>query len=213
MIEVTDVMKSFGSAVVLEVEQLSLDAGHCALAGPNGAGKTTLLLLLAGLEHPTRGSIRIGGHAAGSLEARKLVTFVPDQPALFDDLTVADQMAYVARLHGLAEPPPLAWECVEALRAKTLTSRFPRGMSKGQRQASGLLVAVSRPFEVLLLDEPTTGLDAKARAGLIDVLATLVQGGSTIVSSTHDDDLLASAGRVFQLEAPSQVSEVSEDSG
>ncbi len=210
MIEVTDVMKRFGTAVVLEVEQLSLEAGHCALAGPNGAGKTTLLLLLAGLEHPTRGSIRIGGHAAGSLGARKRVTFVPDQPALFDDLTVADQMAYVARLHGLDEPPPLAWECVEALRAEALTSRFPRGMSKGQRQASGLLVAVSRPFEVLLLDEPTTGLDAKARAGLLDVLGALVQGGSTIVSSTHDDDLLASAGRVFQLEAPSQVSE---DSG
>lgn len=110
MIEVTDVMKRFGTAVVLEVEQLSLEAGHCALAGPNGAGKTTLLLLLAGLEHPTRGSIRIGGHAAGSLGARKRVTFVPDQPALFDDLTVADQMAYVARLHGLDEPPPLAWE-------------------------------------------------------------------------------------------------------
>lgn len=209
MIEVTDVMKRFGSAVVLEVEQLSLDAGHCALSGPNGAGKTTLLLLLAGLEHPTRGSIHIGGHAAGSLGARKLVTFVPDQPALFDDLTVADQMAYVARLHGLPEVPPLAWECAEALRAEALTPRFPRGMSKGHRQASGLLVALSRPFEVLLLDEPTTGLDAHARAGLIDVLATLVNAGSTIVSSTHHDDLLASAGRVVQLEPPTQAAEAS----
>lgn len=212
MIEVTDVIKRYGSAVALELEQLSLEPGHCALAGPNGAGKTTLLLLLAGLEHPSRGSIRIHGHEAGTLEARKFVSFVPDQPALFDDLTVADQMDYIARLHGLREPPPLAQEVVSALRAEALTARFPRGMSKGQRQASGLLVAVSRPFEVLLLDEPTTGLDATARAGLIEVLETLVERGTTIVSSTHDDGLLASAGRIFQLDAQSPVGEVSQDS-
>ncbi len=193
MIEIDGLSKSYGNKVVLTVEQWSLAAGSCVLAGANGAGKTTLLLIVAGLEHPNSGVVRIHGHRSGSKGARAIVSFAPDHPALFDDLTVADQMTYVARLHGLDAPHEVATQLVETLGAEALLSRFPRGMSKGQRQTAGLLVATARPFEVLLLDEPTTGLDAKARAGLIGVLAKLAERGSTIISSTHDPDLLGAA--------------------
>jgi ABC-type multidrug transport system ATPase subunit len=199
MIEIEGLRKAYGEKVVLSVEQWSLAASNCVLEGENGAGKTTLLLILAGLEHPTRGVVRINGHPTGSRGARGVVSFAPDQPALFDDLTVADQMAYVARLHGLDAPFEVAGELVEAFDADELLGRFPRGMSKGQRQKAGLLVATARPFEVLLLDEPTTGLDATSRAGLIDVLKKVAERDRIILSSTHDDDLIREADRVVRV--------------
>jgi ABC-type multidrug transport system ATPase subunit len=199
MIEIEGLHKAYGDKVVLTVEQWSLAASNCVLAGENGAGKTTLLLILAGLEHPTRGVVRVNGHASGSRGARAVVSFAPDQPALFDDLTVADQMTYVARLHGLDAPFEVATQLVEALDADALLPQFPRGMSKGQRQKAGLLVATARPFEVLLLDEPTTGLDATSRAGLIDVLEKVAARDCIVLSSTHDDDLIREADRVVRI--------------
>jgi ABC-type multidrug transport system ATPase subunit len=199
MIEIDQVSKTYGQTVVLTVDQWRLSSCNCVLAGQNGAGKTTLLLMLAGLEHPTRGTVRIDGHRAGSRSARAVVSFAPDQPALFDDLTIADQMTYVARLHGLAKPYEVADELVERLGAQALLGRFGRGMSKGQRQTAGLLVATSRPFEVLLLDEPTTGLDTRSRAGLIEVVQGLAERGCTVISSTHDPDLLAAADTTVRI--------------
>ncbi len=108
-------------------------------------------------------------------------------------------MTYVARLHGNGEPFHVAQTLRERLGCEELLDRFPRGMSKGQRQRAGLLVATSRPFEVLLLDEPTTGLDERSRLGLIDLLAELGADGLTILSSTHDTDLLQAADRVVHV--------------
>ena len=199
MIEIAGLHKAYGDKVVLEIEEWRLESSNCVLAGENGAGKTTLLLILAGLEHPNRGWVRIDGHETGSRDARSVVSFAPDQPALFDDLTVTDQMAYVARLHGLDEPFEVATELVEALDAEELLARFPRGMSKGQRQKAGLLVATARPFKVLLLDEPTTGLDADSRAGLIKVLKSVAERDRIVLSSTHDADLIREADRIFKV--------------
>ena len=199
MIAIDRLTKTYGKTTVLTLDELRIAKGSCVLAGANGAGKTTLLLLIAGLEHPTRGTVTIDGHAAGSRSARAIVSFAPDQPALFDDLTLADQMTYVARLHGRKRPFEVADELVERLGAQALLPRFVRGMSKGQRQTAGLLVATSRPCEVLLLDEPTAGLDARSRAGLLEVLQGLAARGCTIVSSTHDVDLLAAADTTVRI--------------
>lgn len=200
MIEIERLTKTYGTKVALTIEEWALPPGNSVLAGENGAGKTTLLMILAGLEQPTTGVVRIGGHSAGSREARAIVTFAPDEPALFDDLTLADQMTYVARLHGNKEPFHVAQALRERLCCEELMDRFPRGMSKGQRQRAGLLVATSRPFEVLLLDEPTTGLDELSRQGLIELLAGLGADGLTVLSSTHDTDLLQSAERTVRVE-------------
>ncbi len=199
MIEIHQLRKAYGKRVVLSVERWSFEGSNIVLQGDNGVGKTTLLLMLAGLEHPNSGTIEIRGHAPQSVGARTVTSFAPDQPALFDDLTVADQMTYVARLHGLSEPFEVADMFVEALGAEPLLDRFPRGMSKGQRQKSGLLVATARPFELLLLDEPTTGLDEASRRQLVSVLGTLGQRGIVVVSSTHDTDLIAAADEVVRV--------------
>ena len=199
MIEIQGLRMAYGDRVVLEVERWSLQSCNGVLAGENGAGKTTLLLIVAGLEHPTGGVVRIKGHASASEGARALVSFAPDQPALFDDLTVSDQMTYVARLHGLNAPFEVATELVVALGAAPLLAQFPRAMSKGQRQKAGLLVATARPFEVLLLDEPTTGLDAASRTRLITVLKDIAGRGRLVLSSTHDHELIASADRIVTV--------------
>lgn len=193
MIELRAVQHRYGKAVVLDVPRLSIDAST-VLVGHNGAGKSTLLLSLAGLLVPTEGVITIGGSPAGSPAARRRVSFVPDSPALFDDLTLADQMLYVARLHGgrRAEPTEASGELVALLDAGELLDRLPSAMSKGQRQKASLLVATARPCAVLLADEPTTGLDAESRNALLRGFAYLEQAaGIIIVSSTHDGQLIA----------------------
>ena len=190
MIEVDSLKQVYGKSVALDIDALTIEAGTTALVGHNGAGKSTLLLIAAGLLRPTSGTVRIDGQRAGSLSARALVSFVPDQPALFDDLTLWDQMVYVARLHGQSEPDAGSLQLIETLDAFDLLERFPSAMSKGQRQKASLLVATARPLRVLLADEPTTGLDAAARTAFVDALEALVETGISVVSSTHDDELI-----------------------
>jgi len=193
MIEIRGLQHRYGKALALDVPRLSIDAST-VLVGHNGAGKSTLLLSLAGLLVASEGVITIGGDPAGSPAARRRVSFVPDSPALFDDLTLADQMRYVARLHGgrKAEPAEAANELVELLDAGELLDRLPSAMSKGQRQKASLLVATARPCSVLLADEPTTGLDAESRDALLRGFAHLERAsGVIIVSSTHDVELIA----------------------
>ncbi|MEZ5375847.1 MAG: ABC transporter ATP-binding protein [Acidimicrobiales bacterium] len=214
MIEVKKLQQVYGKSVALDIDHLVIDRGTTALVGHNGAGKSTLLLITAGLLRPTSGTVDIDGCRAGSIAARELVSFVPDQPALFDDLTLWDQMVYVARLHGRTEPDAGSMHLIETLDAFELLERFPRAMSKGQRQKASLLVATARPLTVLLADEPTTGLDAAAKTAFVEALSSLVDQGISVVSSTHDDELIErstasirlAGGRVIESEgAPPTV--------
>ncbi|MFV0527033.1 MAG: ATP-binding cassette domain-containing protein [Acidimicrobiales bacterium] len=197
LIDVAHLTKQYGRTTVLDIRSWWADAGtNAVLRGENGAGKSTLLLLLAGLVRPTSGQATVAGQPLGSRGARRALSFVPDEPALFDDLTLAEQMAYVARLNGLDRAPKITEDLFDRFDADQLRDRFPRSMSKGQRQKAGLLLAFSRPFQVLLLDEPTTGLDASSAAALIEVLTRVADDGQAVVSSTHDPDLIASATAV-----------------
>ncbi len=213
MIDIRQVRHRYGKEVALSVDRLTLDTST-VLVGPNGAGKSTLLLLVAGLLVPSEGTVTVDGAAAGSVKARRAVSFVPDSPALFDDLTLWNQMIYVARLHGgnAAQPVPAANELVELLNADELLGRLPGAMSKGQRQKASLLVATSRPCSVLLTDEPTTGLDAESREALLRGFHYLESGGVIIVSSTHDDDLIAATQNHVRLEGGRVVTDRAEPS-
>ncbi len=208
MIVVDKLRMVYGKSVAVDIEHLVIEAGTTALVGHNGAGKSTLLLIATGLLRPTGGTVDIDGRRAGSIAARELVSFVPDQPSLFDDLTLWDQMVYVARLHGSAEPGASSMHLIETLDAFELLERFPTAMSKGQRQKASLLVATARPLAVLLADEPTTGLDAEAKTAFVEALSSLVEQGISVVSSTHDDELIErstnsirlAGGRVIQAD-------------
>ncbi len=214
MIVVDKLRQVYGKSVAVDIDHLVIEAGTTALVGHNGAGKSTLLLIAAGLLRPTDGTIEIEGRRAGGIAARELVSFVPDQPALFDDLTLWDQMVYVARLHGRAEPGEGSMQLIETLDAFELLERFPTAMSKGQRQKASLLVATARPLTVLLADEPTTGLDAVAKTSFVEALSTLVEQGISVISSTHDEELIErstasvrlAGGRVVGVEGTAEGS-------
>jgi ABC-type multidrug transport system ATPase subunit len=165
------------------------------LVGPNGAGKSTFLRLIAGLLEPTEGEVLIDGAPAGSVEARAATSFIPDNPVLYDDLSVEEHLEYVARLHGVDEWHDRAGELLDRLalteRAYDLPSRFSRGM----RQKTSLAVGLVRPFSLLLVDEPFVGLDAPTQASLVELLAEAADEGAGLLVSTHQLDLVERATR------------------
>ena len=165
------VAKEYADLVALEALTFEVKAGDLvALVGANGAGKSTFLRMAAGLLEPSRGEILVDGYLAGSLEARGLLSYVSDQPVLYNDLSVNEHIEYTARLHDLPGWPPLADELLETFslagRADDLPSRFSRGL----RQKTALLLGLIRPFQVLLVDEPFVGLDPAGQAALTDLL-------------------------------------------
>lgn len=176
-----------------------------AILGPNGSGKTTLLLHLNGTLKPKSGQVRLDGQPAGYGRAelvgwRSRVGLVLQDPddQLFAP-TVAEDVAYGPRQAGLdkaATEGRVRW-ALEALRISELASRPPHALSYGQRKRAAIAGTLAMKPQVLLLDEPSAGLDAHGIAHLMALLDHLVEDGMTLVFSTHDADLaLAHADRV-----------------
>jgi ABC-type multidrug transport system ATPase subunit len=167
--------------------------------GHNGSGKSTLLRLAAGLLDLSSGSVLVSGAEAGSLAARATTSFVPDEPVLYDDLSVREHLEYVSAIHGA----PATAEEVDALidrlgltaRADDLPARFSRGL----RQRAGLAVGFVRPFALLLVDEPFVGLDAGGKAALLDLLDEAHEQGATLVVATHDPSFVERVDRCIAL--------------
>lgn len=167
----------------------ALEAGeHLTVFGPNGAGKTTLLQLLAGALRPTAGEVRRNGTAirAGDLDWNARVGVLSHQGFLYGHLTAEENLRFHADLHLL----PHAGDRVAAgLQAVGLASRARdrvRGFSRGMRQRLALARTLLHDPEVVLLDEPYTGLDAHAAGLLRDVLSSLADGRRTVVLVTHN---------------------------
>ncbi len=189
MIEVHRLIKRFGPKVVLRGLEFQVQAGEfVALLGPNGAGKTTLLRILSSLSRPTLGQVRIAGyelpHQAAAVRQRLGV--VSHLPLLYGDLTAEENLAFYGRMYGVARISERISEVLEmvglAPRRRDLVRTFSRGMQ--QRLAIGR--AVLHDPEVLLLDEPHTGLDQDACAMLDDVLRQVAARGRTVVMTSHD---------------------------
>ena len=212
MIKLNRLKKGYSvKTTIIEAHEFEFDRGDfIAITGPNGTGKSTLLLTLSGLLDPTSGSATIDGTAPGSREARAALSFVPDRPALFDDLTISEQMFYVARLHGLKEPYEAAIDLLDTLDADDLLDRFPHSLSKGQRQKAGLLVATSRPFDALLLDEPVNGLDRNSTTAFVENLTALTEDDKLVLVSSHIDEVIDGCTRVLSIEG-GQLTETLED--
>lgn len=179
--------KSYGDLVALAPLDLAIGRGErVALVGHNGSGKSTLLGMAAGLLELSDGSIEVAGEPVGASAARASVSFVPDEPVLYDDLSVREHMAYIAALHGVDS----AVEAFDGLldrigllhRADDLPARFSRGM----RQKTSIALGLVRPFDVLLVDEPFVGLDAPGKQALLALLDEARRDGATVVVATHD---------------------------
>jgi ABC-2 type transport system ATP-binding protein len=200
VLEAKAVAKDYGDGLGLLPVDLKIKPGEFVmLVGPNGAGKSTFLRLIAGLLEPTEGEVLIDGAPAGSVEARAATSFIPDNPVLYDDLSVEEHLEYVARLHGVDEWHDRAGELLDRLalteRAYDLPSRFSRGM----RQKTSLAVGLVRPFSLLLVDEPFVGLDQPGKVVLLELLAEVhAQGAATLVA-THDPTYVDRVDRSIAL--------------
>jgi heme exporter protein A len=189
MIETRSLTKAFGLHTVLRGVDLEVMPGEfAALMGPNGAGKTTLLRILATLARPTLGQARVAGFPlpSGAGRVRRRLGVVSHHPLLYGDLTAEENLLFYARLYGLRHPARRIAEVLEqvglAARRRDLVRTFSRGMQ--QRLAIGR--AVLHGPEVMLFDEPYTGLDQDACAMLDGVLRDVAAAGRTVLMTTHD---------------------------
>jgi len=189
MIEVKKLVKRFGIKTILRGLDFSVEPGEfVALLGPNGAGKTTFLRILASLSRPSMGEVRIAGyklpHEAAQVRARLGV--VSHMPLLYPDLTAEENLQFYARMYGIPNYQPRITEVLEMVglenRRKDLVGAFSRGMQ--QRLAIGR--AILHDPEVVLFDEPYTGLDQDASEMLDEVLRSVAAKGRTVVMTSHD---------------------------
>jgi ABC-type multidrug transport system ATPase subunit len=201
ILQAIDLVATYGDHVALERLNYRVRPGsRVALVGPNGAGKSTFLRLAAGLLEPSGGEVTIGGHPAGSIEARRLTSYLPDTPSMYDDLSLNEHLEYVARLHG-----ETAWEdrAADLLGRLGLTERGgdpPGGFSKGMRQKASIALAFVRPFSVLLADEPFDGLDPRSREALDLLVAEAAGGGAAVILATHHLDIVERASRCLAID-------------
>lgn len=181
--------KRFGRPAV---DRLDLDVAggtFYALLGPNGAGKTTTLRMVAGLLKPDAGSISIFGLDAisSSVDAKRIVAWVPDEPMIYERLTPLEYLAFVAGLWGVEtqEAKRRAHDLVERLGLGPYADHRCEAFSKGMRQKVALAGALVHAPQLIILDEPLTGLDAGSARIVKDVLLDRVREGATIIMTTH----------------------------
>lgn len=170
-----------------------------ALVGHNGSGKSTFLRLAAGLLEPTEGEVRICGAAAGSIEARAELSFIPDDPVLYDDLSVNEHIEYIGRLHGVDDWPELGDELLDALALAERADDLPARFSRGLRQKTSLVLGLVRPFSILAIDEPFVGLDPAGQVALTELLVDRARGGACVIVATHQLEFLEHADRCVGL--------------
>lgn len=192
--------KAYGERLALDGVDLSIDAGEVvALVGHNGSGKSTLLGIAAGLLDATDGELFIAGHEVGSIGARAALSYIPDNPVLYDDLSVLEHLEYVARVHGDTDWQPRAEDLIGRLGLTGREDELPITLSRGLRQKAMIALGVVRPYRLLLVDEPFVGLDAAGREALLVVLAEAGVGGASVVVATHQLDFVGRADRLVAL--------------
>jgi ABC-2 type transport system ATP-binding protein len=194
MIELIDVTKRYGSKLAVDGLSLTVPAGELfAFLGPNGAGKTTTIKMLCGLLFPTTGAVRVGGFDLQNEgdQARQLIAYVPDTPFLYEKLTGREFLQFIADMYGMS--PDRARTQIEAMISTfdldnfvdDLTERYSHGMRQRTVFASALL----HEPKVLIVDEPTVGLDPKSIRLLKDLLREQAELGTTVFLSTHSLDI------------------------
>jgi len=157
------------------------------LIGPNGAGKTTTLRSIAGILKPTAGVIRIDGHdiVADPIDAKRRLAFMPDEPHLFEYLTVAEHLRLVARLYGVDEFDRRAAALLDELELTGKEGSLPGELSRGMRQKVVIACGLVRDATTLLFDEPLTGLDPIGIRRMRNTIAARAQQGAAILLSSH----------------------------
>ena len=188
MLKVSDIRKSYGALRALDGVTLSVGRGEVlGLLGPNGAGKSTTIAVCTGLASPDSGSVTVGD--AGSPRdhgVRRLLGLAPQQVALYGDLSARENLVFLARIHGVRDPVRRADELLGMVgllpRARDQVEAFSGGMQRRLNLAAAL---VHDP-PLLLLDEPTVGVDPQSRGAILDTVRRLASEGRAVLYATHD---------------------------
>ena len=177
-----------GSFIAVDDLSFAVASGEIVgLIGPNGAGKTTTLRSLAGILRPTSGRVRIDGHDLidDPLEARRRLAFMPDEPHLFEYLTVEEHLRLVARLYGVDDFDRRANVLLDELELKGKEGSLPGELSRGMRQKVVIACGLVRSATTLLFDEPLTGLDPIGIRRMRNTIVARARDGAAILLSSH----------------------------
>ena len=188
IVEVTELTRSFGSRRAVAGVTFQLGAGEClAVFGPNGAGKTTLLRMLAGLLRPTSGSARVSGiQLPGGALARARVGLISHHTMLYDALSPRENVFFAARLYGTKHPRERADDSLRRMSILDRADTPVRSLSRGMQQRVSIARAMVHSPQLVLADEPYSGLDDSGARALTSLLRELLSTGTSIVIVTHN---------------------------
>jgi ABC-2 type transport system ATP-binding protein len=220
VIEVQHLTKQYGRFTAVDDVTFRVDKGEIlGFLGPNGAGKTTTMRILTGYMPATAGKAVIAGFDIFDqpLEAKRRIGYLPETPPLYPDMTVRDYLLFVGRIRGVASKALRAQvdTAMEKARVADVATRFCGKLSKGYRQRVGLAQAILHNPEVLVLDEPTAGLDPKQIMETRDLIKGLA-GSHTIILSTHilpevsqtcERVVIINKGKVVAIDTPDALTE------
>jgi ABC-2 type transport system ATP-binding protein len=196
----TDLTKTYDDLVALQPLTLNVPVGQSvALIGHNGSGKSTFLRMVAGLLDASDGEVEIAGFDLSDVEARATTSFLPDDPVLYDDLSLREHAEYISKLHGGDGWDDYAESLCVRLGLEERIDDLPSRFSRGLRQKTSIVLALVRPFSLLLVDEPFVGLDQPGKVVLLELLAEVhAQGAATLVA-THDPTYVDRVDRSIAL--------------
>jgi ABC-2 type transport system ATP-binding protein len=182
-VEVRDLVVVRGVLTVLSGLSLDIGGGVTGLLGPSGCGKTTLMRCLVGVQRVESGTVEVFGEPAGSAPLRYRVGYHTQAASVYDDLTVADNLAFFARVRGLGRDSVRA--ALDAVNLTDQADQLVRTLSGGQHSRASLAVALLGEPDLLVLDEPTVGLDPVLRQELWQLFHRLADAGSAVFVSSH----------------------------
>jgi ABC-2 type transport system ATP-binding protein len=188
MIEIENLVKTYDAFRAVDGLSFTVAPGEIVgLVGPNGAGKTTTLRCLSGIIPPTSGRISIDGYdlAGDPVEAKRRLSFVPDEPHLFDHLTAWDYLTVIARIYGVADGEERAEMLLAQFGLADRKHAFPAELSRGMKQKLMISAALLHRPRALVLDEPLTGLDPRAMRQMKDTIVSASRDRAAVIVSSH----------------------------
>ena len=225
MIEVTNLVKRYGDHTAVDHLSFQIEKGKIyGFLGPNGAGKSTTMNMITGYIASTEGKVFIDGHdiLEEPEEAKKCIGYLPEQPPLYFDMTVLEYMKFAADLKKIPkkERESMIEEVMDMVKITDMKNRLIKNLSKGYRQRVGLAQAILGYPEVIILDEPTVGLDPKQIIEIRSLIKELKKKHTVILSShilsevsaVCDYVLIISHGRLVASDTPDDLSRLAEGS-